>query len=109
MKPESGKIYTLHQILTQLTLKDKPCLTFFHCGASCVIQDNHATDLLALPKWSESTWRFIRTTHESVPVFQFWLTPELPITDLVDIEDDKYYHDSYWVTPKGMPCEQTNS
>lgn len=131
IQPRSGVVYTLRQVLTQLELRDSPHLGFrakppaarefdiwrpadhiqWHEGRA-VIQESHCTtaQMLEVPGFADSLWRYVRETHEWIPVFEYAGTA--PITDFVDMEpeNEKYADDmqprGWWVTPKGLTREQ---
>lgn len=105
--PETGHIYTLEQIMRELHLRDCPALMVsFEDKLSCV-QDSHLSEqeLLSVPGFAKTKWRYIRETSEWIPVFH-WADSADPKTFL-DVEPSKDDPDRYhWVTPKGFPREQ---
>jgi hypothetical protein len=116
--PIRGDIYTLSQVETELKLRDEAFLRFSHPGVDggepgiTVIQTSHCTvdQLLAVPGFAESQWRYERETEEWIPLFRY--VGERPITDFVDMEPaidplrDADMPQEWWVTPKGLPREQ---
>jgi hypothetical protein len=105
--PQVGELYTLEQIVRELYLRDSPALMVeLNAKMSCV-QDSHLTDteLLSVPGFAKTKWRYVRETSEWIPVFH-WADPTDPKTFL-DVEPSKDDRDRYhWVTPKGFPREQ---
>ncbi len=119
--PYPGNIYTLAQIMEQ-DLPDAPSLGFRMApnpsapaeieSVLAVIQDSHLTveQLLYVPGLADTEWRYIRTTNEQVPVFNY--AGELEkLLACVDIEpeignfgQEECY--GWWVTPKGYPRPQ---
>lgn len=107
--PRQGAIYSLQQVLHVLALDDCPHLGFTHKGRHAVIQTSHVgdEDLLKIPGFAKSCWKYIRTTNEWIPVFEF---ADADIEKFVDIEREYDYDgsftDDFWATPKGHPREQ---
>jgi hypothetical protein len=106
-----GRVYTAHQVLKDLELLDTPFFCFEHEGGRGVVQTSHLRDeeLLMVPGFADSWWRYQYTTNEWIPIFEFVLGLE-KITDLVDLvripeEDEKDFGDRWWATPKGFPRE----
>jgi hypothetical protein len=107
-RPWTDRVYTLRRVLS-LDLLDSPSLGFTWRGHQHVIQTSHLTDaeLLAVPALANTQWRYMRTTHEWIPVFEL----VSPVEDLLRCLDIVLYHDSVWdchdtmVTPKGHPRE----
>jgi hypothetical protein len=106
MWPKSGNVYTARNIETVLTLRDTPFYRFDFQSRLCVLQTSHVgpSDLLSIPGFAETRWRFEGETREWIPLFRY-VSPA-PITDFVDIEHDIEADDEYWATPKGFPREQ---
>ena len=101
--PSRGEIYTLQEIEETLHLKDSPCLLFHHNKTECVIQNSHITseDLLGIPGFAQTLWRYIHTTEEWIPVF---VSTESSILEFVDVAIG--VRGGVWVTPKGFPRYQ---
>lgn len=109
IRPKPGALYTAEQILNDLDLDDTPHWQFHHEGKLCVVQDAHLTrqELLSVPGFAETTWTYIRTTSEWIPLFT--ATSASAVRDCVDIEPriDPYLDDAgFWVTPKGFQRAQ---
>ncbi|WOL24507.1 hypothetical protein fHeYen902_161 [Yersinia phage fHe-Yen9-02] len=115
--PRPNNQYTLLEILTELDLKDTPCLSFKHSDArgefEPAIQDSHVTEeqLLSIEGLADTHWKYIRTTDEWIPVFVWAKDNERPITDFIDIAEEIDPYESkdkngFWCTPKGFPREQ---
>lgn len=123
--PKRGQVYTLRVIKTALKLDDSPHLGFWldlgedemptesgRTKVECVIQTSHvcSSDLLTVPGFADSLWRYRYTTSEWIPVFEY--ADEKSIREFVDIEHSTYWYDlennpnSQWVTPKGFPRRQ---
>lgn len=107
--PKRGAIYSLQQVINVLALDDTPHLGFKHKERSCVIQTSHISilDLLTIPEFAKSQWRYMFTTNEWIPVFEF---QDADIEKFVDIEQEFDFDGSltkdFWVTPKGYPRKQ---
>lgn len=102
--------YTFKQICEELNLKDTPFLRFHYNGEIQVVQTSHCTEeqMMALPFWAESCWRYQYTTDEWIPLFMF--AKDQDIHALVDIAPmiDPYAESPnvMHVTPKGLPEAQ---
>lgn len=119
--PRRGRHYTARQLLTgEIYLRDSPffnlTLSFEGRMVRTVIQHSHVTneELLGVPGFADSLWRYLRETDEWCPIFEFVGTAEQAAL-LVDTERDnvsKYEleHEGLskylWTTPKGLPREQ---
>lgn len=73
-RPISRTVYTMDQILNELKLDDSPCLLFNFptvkgVEEEMVIQESH--NFANLGTLGHLTFRYIRTTHEWIPVFQY--------------------------------------
>jgi hypothetical protein len=106
--PRRGVVYTLRQILEDLDLDDGPSLGFNSEFGHAVIQNSHVTDaqLLSVPGLADTRWRYVRTTHEWIPVFE--ATDDAAVCACVDVSkdyDELMQCDDIWVTPKGFPRE----
>lgn len=91
VRPQSGRVYSLRRILTELSLKDSPHLVIQIGRKAGAIQTSHLEDLdlmLANPKLGDSLWRFICTTHEWCEIFHF-AGPDTDLEGIVDISDDE--------------------
>jgi hypothetical protein len=111
--PRPGSVYTLNMILKDLTLDDTPHLNFWYNNLRSVIQTSHTTDeeLLSIPEFGLTEWKYIRTTSEWIPIFEYASDDEASILKFIDIEPyvDKYEvepNPTYWATPKGFPRDQ---
>lgn len=107
-RPVMHAVYTAAE-LHKLDLLDSPCLRFSYRNGLAVIQNCHLTEeeLLSVPSFADTRWRYIRTTHEWIPVFH--AVDDDAVIACMDIERDRspYSDDgSWWVTPKGFPREQ---
>jgi hypothetical protein len=104
--PIPYNIYTLEQV-TKLDLKDSPALIVHNRSA---VQDSHVTEeeLLSVPGIKQTKWKYIRTTHEWIPIFTY--ASEEPWQTYFDSEpyqsSFKKYEDDLWITPKGFPRKQ---
>lgn len=115
MKPVQGRVYTFAEVC-KLDLLDSPSMCMFidldhpthgEIRVDTCIQTSHLTEEehLQVPGMAESKWRYIRTTSEWIPIFNFAGTnPE----SLVDIQLDTDFDREYdphkvrlWCTPKG--------
>lgn len=107
--PRQGAVYSLQQVINVLALDDTPSLRFKHKGKSCVIQTSHCgvLELLTIDGFAKSGWKYMFTTNEWIPIFEF---VDADIEKFVDIEPEYDYDGShsadFWVTPKGFPREQ---
>lgn len=113
MQPVRSQVYTLHTILTQLSLQDSPILEIWVGEEKTAIQDSHvcAVELLAVPGWSELRFTYLRTTDEWIPIFRIASEDEAAVLELVTVENEINYKgerepDQYWVVPKAFPREQ---
>jgi hypothetical protein len=103
MEPIKGKIYTLEHILLNMNLLDSPFLIFDYLSAvtfnivTCIIQTSHLTnqELLDKKDFIASKWKYLYTTEEDCPFFQY---SEKNILSLVNIT--KKDGDDYFVVPK---------
>jgi hypothetical protein len=110
--PVRGEVYTLKEVL-QLQLRDGPSLIIQNprgkFPAEGVIQNGHVTDseLLSVPGFAETRWKFSHETSEWIPIFHY--TEEIDIRTFVDIEvyeDVLEERPVLWITPKGFPRER---
>jgi hypothetical protein len=109
--PKPGNVYT-YADLQLLPLEDSPCLNVMLEGILYPVQDSHVTPenvIKDCPVWATSRWRYILTTNESIPVFNFVGSNE-ELMRLIDFEPGKEYYGmlpcAIWVTPKGNPRAQ---
>lgn len=110
--PKPGVVYTLAQIHNELSLDDSPSLMIRVGLKSGPVQNAHLTDeqLLSVPGMAGSEWRYLRTTHEWIPCFEYAGSADLKT--FFDIEPLKDHYDPVraarylWVTPKGFPRNQ---
>jgi hypothetical protein len=105
--PRGGEVYTLEQITRELYLRDSPALMVqLNAKMSCV-QNSHLTDneLLSVPGFAQTKWRYIRETDEWIPVFH-WADAADPckFLDVEPLNDEPDRYD--WITPKGFRREQ---
>lgn len=107
-RPVAGRIYTFNEMY-QLDLPDSPYLQVRINGRLHSIQDAHVTveqTLKNCPRLERSTWQYVRTTHEDIPVFTYVGSENL-IRELFDYEPYKGSNKGgLWITPKGSPREQ---
>lgn len=110
--PKRGKVYTYAEI-TNLALRDSPCLCFTFDGGHNVVQHSHVTEeeLLAVPQWAESKWEFQYETFEWIPVFCY--VGNISLSELLDIEplidpcgSEGDGGEVAWAVPKGFPRPQ---
>jgi len=110
--PRRDEVYTFEQIVHELDLRDSACLTFWENEICQNIQDAHISehDMLALPHWAESRWKFVMETNEWIPIFRFAKDNEVTIDQLVDKEPhiDPFAKEAgvLWCVPKGTDREQ---
>ena len=107
--PVRGNIYSYAEI-TNLYLRDSEHLMFDHqeTGQRCVVQTSHVTEeeLLSIPRFAETKWRYMRETDEWVPLFQFVEHAGEPnIETFLDIEQDGD-DEGFWCVPKAFPRKQ---
>lgn len=110
--PKRDNIYTLREICEMLKLDDSPSLNFVCRGVDGVIQTSHVTEeqLLTVPGFAETKWRYVRTTIEWIPIFRY--VDEKSIDQFVDLEEwrreewEKDRPKYWWATPKGFPRQQ---
>ena len=109
MKPIPGQHYSLEQVF-QLELLDSPSLMCCIEGEPSVIQDSHCTsDELVASPLGGTQWRYVRTTSEWVPLFQFVGPGQ--ITEFVTWEKDinsDGFGSWFWVCPKTLPRLQVS-
>lgn len=82
--PKAGEVYTLKQINTEMYLRDSPHLEFTLNDARFPIQDSHLETSMseAVPDMADSKWKYIRETHEWIPIFIY--VGERPIEEMVE-------------------------
>lgn len=110
--PEHGDIFTAREVF-ELPLRDSPSFGITVAHDPDVgyddppIQDSHTTvtDLLSVPGFAESKWRFIKETHEWIPMFDFVGTAEeaLAFVDVHKVWNSTFECYEWWVLPKGHP------
>lgn len=104
--PVKQQVYTYQEIVKDLYLRDTPFLLVFINDTEQVIQTAyvHPDELLKNEKWANSTWRYIRETHEWIPIFKITKETEAYLSEIVNwVEDENYPHENiYTVTPKGF-------
>lgn len=100
--PVMHSVYTAREVY-ELELLDSPFLRFCVGGSMAVIQTTHLTEeqLLSVPGFADTRWRYQRTTHEWIPLFM--AVSDTEVYACVDIELGP---DEPWVTPKGFPRDQ---
>jgi hypothetical protein len=106
--PKINAVHTASQICS-FDLLDSPFFRFCVDGAIQVIQTCHLTDeeLLSVPGFAGTRWRYERTTEEWIPLFR--AVDDTEILACVDIEPDVSPFSrsgELWVTPKGFPRKQ---
>lgn len=103
--PKRGVVYTLAEI-TKLFLRDSPCLQLRREDYTAMVIQNSSVDerevVEKLPGAADTKWRFIRETHEWIPVFVYSDENERPYTDFVIIERDNDRENEWWVCWKGF-------
>ncbi len=72
--PVRGQVFTLREVMIDLPLDDSPCLQVEKNEKTWeveYVQTAHLTpeEFISQPGWSETKWRFIRTTNEWTPIF----------------------------------------
>lgn len=105
-RPVPGRVYTLREAFA-LELPDSPHLGFNREGRRHCVQDSHLTEEQTLAALGDTRWRYLRTTYEWIPVFEY--ADDRPITAFVDIEADRSpsaNRGDLWVTPRGFPRDQ---
>ncbi|HRP36230.1 MAG TPA: hypothetical protein PLS50_00290 [Candidatus Dojkabacteria bacterium] len=107
MYPKVNEIYTLDQICNVLELDDIPCLEF-KFGRYGNVQMSHVTNeqILSIPLFSETKWKYIRTTFEWIPIFKYSEENKYPISRFLDLEINIDQPSTWWATPKGFPRKQ---
>ena len=111
IRPRPGQVYSSQEIIKDLSLRDSPFFKFMFGDHSVVIQTSHMTDeqLLSVEGFASVPWKYIRETHEWIPIFH--CVDQDAILRLVNIEestDDFDDGDKYWVTLVGHHREQYN-
>ena len=107
--PRRGDVYTAAEV-EALSLRDAPFYRFVVNGNVEVIQTSHLTveQLLSVPGFAQTRWRYERETHEWIPLFR--AVDDAAVQACVDTEPaiDPYGdgHPWLWVTPKGFAREQ---
>lgn len=110
--PERGTVYTLREMIEELTLRDSPFLRFWFAPPANlsgeevlnVIQHSHCTNeqLLNIEGFADTLWMFQYETDEWIPLFTFaGDTKEL--LSFVDMEPCADALGNWWVTPKTLP------
>jgi hypothetical protein len=105
--PRAGELYTLEEITKVLYLRDSPALMMELDGKEGCVQNSHLSDeeILSVPGFAKTWWRFVRETHEWIPVFQ-WADSTDP-REVVVVEPLKDDPNRYlWIVPKGFPRKQ---
>lgn len=110
-RPIRSTIYTGAEIINVLYLLDSPALEVVIGDKRGCIQDSHMTNeqLMSVPGFAESSWKYLRTTDEEIPVFKF-VGPDphqfLDIVDAVSYSTGEVVPEELWITPKGFPRQQ---
>jgi hypothetical protein len=101
MKLETGAMYTLEQLLTELDLPDSPSLYFAKRSGVAYVQHSifDYKEFLAIPQWSKTVWKYKYTTREWVPVFEA-VQPDV-IAYLCEM---KFIYDGWYGYPKLEAC-----
>jgi hypothetical protein len=112
--PVRGQKYTLAEV-EKLQLRDSAflMLTLVKPGSSEGYLDQypiqtshfHMDDLLKIPEWAGSRWKYMYETTEWIPVFYCVSEDEELVKGLVDVEKLHDY-DGWWVVPKAFPRPQ---
>jgi len=114
--PQRGQVYTLQQIMRDLSLDDSPSLTIYRKDATGhtrgPLQNAHFTDeqLFTIPEAADSLWRYERTTNEWIPCFTY-VGPEADLDKWIDFEPwvemgGEISEAHHWATPKLLPRKQ---
>ncbi|QYW04595.1 hypothetical protein pEaSNUABM14_00270 [Erwinia phage pEa_SNUABM_14] len=116
---QPGSVYTLREMLTELSLRDTPNLGFTPVSVRYpetkeirqqTVQDSHLTEeeMLALPGWAETKWRYIRETHEWIPVFVAVDNAEIEALCVIEPYTDRYFRNEgiMHVYPRGVERAQ---
>ena len=107
--PKVSNVYTLAEIV-ELDLRDSPCLMFDYEGERCSIQDSHFdyTPVWKSAPWADIRFKYIRETHEWIPIFRVVEEDLEKLIALLDIEPStcNFSDDAYWVVPKAYPRSQ---
>jgi len=118
-RPQRGAVYNLSEILCDLELLKSACLCFYvqdlcysdnRSSTEQIVDFTHLTDdqLLAIPGWSETQWRFAYETEEWTPVFR--AIDDRSVERLCHIEPyvdrDMQSINHMWVTPRGGELAQ---
>ena len=111
--PKRGEVLTAVQVESDLALRDMP---FYNIPikrdpeveyAWAPVQTAHLTvdELLAVPGFADSKWRFDRETDEWIPLFDFVGTAEeaLAFVDVHKVWNTTFGRYEWWVLPKGHP------
>ncbi len=107
MRPVRNVVYTAAEVYA-LELDDSPSLGFRWRDRQACVQTSHVTDvqLLSVPGFADTRWRYLRTTHEWIPVFECVYTELLlPCLDISLEFDSLFKRYEVWATPKGFPRE----
>lgn len=118
-RPQRGVVYSLSEVLCDLELLETACLCF-RVQDLCYPENRSTTEqvliyshlkdeqLLAMPGWSETQWKFAYETDEWMPVFV--AIDDIAVEKLCVIEPlvgrDVRYSSSMWVFPRGAECPQ---
>lgn len=107
--PKRGNSYFASTILLDMELPDSPFFRFEHDECGGTIQTSHLTteQLLSVPGFENTLWKYQYTTREEIPIFAYdTRSNAAPITAFVDLEEMHDSPDEWWATPKGFPREQ---
>lgn len=111
--PLRNQVYSYKQIAKELELRDSPFLCFYYQNKEGVIQTSHLTEeqLESVSGMLDTQWKYIRETHEWIPIFNY-TGPIESLLAVIDLEpyDDKTFPErndtTWWATPKGFPRKQ---
>lgn len=110
--PVRGLVYSAKQIETDLKLDDSAHYMFLLDKRRGVIQNSHLSvaDLLSVPGMADTRWRYLRTTNEWIPLFEYAGEHDA-LRAVLDLEHGKDFitgkdDGHWWATPKGFPRSQ---
>lgn len=110
-----GFVYSLHEIIHKLELRDSPCLQFVYKGVSTPIQDSHVSEAeleTKCPSLMQTRWIYQYETPEWIPVFNVLADDHVKLVAMLDVEEsidpfaDDVLRTTYWATPKAFPRDQ---
>ena len=112
--PVKGQTYTTDEVYNKLALADSPFLTVVWDGTRRPVQTGHMSRV-DIAKWietcaSKARWRYLRTTHEWIPLFDLsdWIDNPTTICEIMKQPDPFLLDDAesrLVVHPKGFPIK----